>query len=85
MGDKFNPKEDSRYLQYLDVNNLYDRAMIQKLSTGGFNWVDPSEFTPDKIDSYANCVNEGYLLEVMLSILKNYMTRVTIFLLCVKR
>ena len=37
--------------------------MIQPLPTGGFNWVDPSEFTPDKIDSYANCDNEGYLLE----------------------
>ena len=23
MGDKFNPKEDSSYLQYLDANNLY--------------------------------------------------------------
>ena len=31
MGDKFNPKEDSSYLQYLDMNNLYGWAMIQKL------------------------------------------------------
>ena len=38
--------------------------MIQPLPTGGFNWVDPSEFTPDKIDSYAKCDSEGYLLEV---------------------
>ena len=31
------------------------------LPTVGFNWVDPSEFTPDKIDSYVNCDNElGY-------------------------
>ena len=28
-------------------------------------WVDPSQFTtPDKTDRYANCENEGYLLEV---------------------
>ena len=38
--------------------------MIQKLPTREFYWVDPSQFTPDKIDSYANCENKGYLLEV---------------------
>ena len=48
----------------MDVNNLYGWAMIQLLPTGGFNWVDPSKFTPDNIDSYANYENEGYLLEV---------------------
>ena len=51
MGDKFNPKEDRSYLQYLDANNLYGWAMIQKFPTGGFNWADLNEFTPDKIDS----------------------------------
>ena len=51
MSDKFNPKEDSSYIQYLDTNNLYGWGMIQPLPTGGFNWVDPSEFTPDKTDS----------------------------------
>ena len=45
MGDKLNPKEDNNYLQYLDANNLYGWAMIQKLPTGGFNSVDPSKFT----------------------------------------
>ena len=38
--------------------------MSQLLPTGGFNWVDPSEFTPDKIDSYANSDSQGYPLEV---------------------
>ena len=64
MSDKFNPKEDSSYLQYLDANNLYGWVMIQPLPARKFNWLDPSEFTPDKIDSYVNCVNEDYLLEV---------------------
>ena len=31
MDDKFNPKEVSSYLLYLDTNNLYGWAMIQKL------------------------------------------------------
>ena len=38
--------------------------MIQPLPTGGFNWVDQSEFMPDKIDSHVNWNNENYLLEV---------------------
>ena len=36
MGDKFDPNEDTTYLQYLDANNLYGWAMSQPLPTGGF-------------------------------------------------
>ena len=36
MGDRFNPNEDTTYLQYLDANNLYGWAMSQPLPTGGF-------------------------------------------------
>ena len=36
MGDKFNPNEDTTYLQYLDANNLYGWAMSQPFPTGGF-------------------------------------------------
>ena len=36
MGDKFNPNEDTTYLQYPDANNLYGWAMSQPLPTGGF-------------------------------------------------
>ena len=39
MGGKFNPKEESSYLQYLDANNLYGWAMSQPLPTGRFRWV----------------------------------------------
>ena len=40
MGDKFDPNEDTTYLQYLDANNLYGWAMSQPLLTGGFRWLD---------------------------------------------
>ena len=40
MGDKFNPNEDTTYLQYLDANSLHSWAMSQPLQTGGFRWVD---------------------------------------------
>ena len=34
MGDKFEPKSESSYLQYLDANNLLGWAMSQRLPTG---------------------------------------------------
>ena len=47
MGDKFDPNEDTTYLQYLEANNLYGWAMSQPLPTGGFRWVDidPNEIS----------------------------------------
>ena len=46
MRDKFDPNEDTTYLQYLDANNLYGWAMSKPLPTGGFRWVDVN---PNKI------------------------------------
>ena len=40
MGDKFNPSEPSKYLTYLDANNLYGAAMSMKLPTHGFKWMN---------------------------------------------
>ena len=55
MGDKFNHEEPSRFLQYLDANNLYGWTMSQLLPTGGFRWVD---------DVSKLSKRKGYLLEV---------------------
>ena len=40
MGDKFNPSEPSKYLTYLDANNLYGAAMSMKLPTHSFKWMN---------------------------------------------
>ena len=64
MGDKFDPKSESSYLQYLDANNLYGWAMSQPLSTGGFKWVDVN---PNEISELATRTDKGYLLEVDVS------------------
>ena len=45
MGDKFNPREPSKYLTYLDANNLYGAAMSMKLPTHGFKWMKDKELT----------------------------------------
>ena len=50
MKDLYNPDEKGIYLQYLDANNLYGWATVQKLSTHGFRWKKAGDFTPEKID-----------------------------------
>ena len=64
MGDRFDPKSESSYLQYLDANNLYGWAMSQPLPTGGFQWVDVN---PNEISELATRTDKGYLLEVDVS------------------
>ena len=64
MGDRFDPKSESSYLQYLDVNNLYGWALSQPLPTGGFKWVDVN---PNEISKLATRTDKGYLLEVDVS------------------
>ena len=43
MNYKFNPSEPSKYIQYLDANNLYGAAMSMKLPTHGFKWMNDKE------------------------------------------
>ena len=61
MGSDYNPREPTRYLQYLDANNLYGWAMSQPLPTGGFRWVD---IHPDEISELAKLEDCGYILDV---------------------
>ena len=64
MGDKFNPNEDTIYLQYLDVNNLYGWAMSQPLPAGGFKLTDVN---PNEISKLETRTDKGYVLEVDVS------------------
>ena len=48
----FNKEIISTFLQYLDANNLYGWAMCKKLPVRGFKWIDPKEYTEEKIKSY---------------------------------
>ena len=64
MGNKFDPNEDTTYLQYLDANNLYSWAMSQPLPTGGFKWV---HVNPNEITELATRTDKCYILEVDVS------------------
>ena len=54
-------KGESIFLQYLDANNLYGWAMIQKLPARGYKWID--DFTSEKISRSAKDDSKDYLLE----------------------
>ena len=43
MGDGFDASEPSKYIAYLDANNLYGWAMSKPLPTHGFKWMEKSE------------------------------------------
>ena len=43
MGEDYNPTEPSKYLQYLDANNLYGWAMSRPLPIKGFKWMAEDE------------------------------------------
>ena len=60
----YNPTEDTTYLMYYDVNNLYGSVMMQHLLYGGFEWVDNVE--QDFPWNVADDSEIGYILEVDL-------------------
>ena len=51
MGDRFDDKEPSKYITYLDANNLYGWAMSKPLPTHGFKWMKMIELETWKLHS----------------------------------
>ena len=43
MEAKFAPVKESKFVSYLDANNLYDWAMSKHLPTSGFEWMTDDE------------------------------------------
>ena len=39
METKFDPAMESKFISYLDANNLYGWAMSKQLPTSGFKWM----------------------------------------------
>ena len=40
MGEECDPSQPSKYITYLDANNLYGWAMSKPLPTGNFKWME---------------------------------------------
>ena len=69
----YNPDKPSKFIQYLDANNLYGWAMSQSLPTHGFKWMQ--NLTKDKVISILEKANSsmtnlikktGYIFEIDL-------------------
>ena len=61
----YDRKKKSSYIQYLDANNLYGKAMTEKLPVKGFKWVnDISKIDEDFVKVYNKNDNKGYILDV---------------------
>ena len=43
MGNRYDASEPTKYITYLDANNLYGWAMSKPLPTHGFKWMEPNE------------------------------------------
>ena len=63
MGNRFDDKKPSKYIAYLDANNLYGWAMRKPLPTHGFEWMEKSE-----LETWEN---QSCILEVDLEYPKN--------------
>ena len=61
----YDRKKESSYIQYLDANNLYGKAMTEKLPVKGFRWMDYiSKIDEDFVKVYDKNNNKDYILDV---------------------
>ena len=66
MSSEYDKSEPTKYLQYLDANNLYGWAMSQPLPTGKLHWIElRKDWSPKTIvEELLVKKGLGYLLEV---------------------
>jgi len=64
MGNKCEEAKRSKYLTYLNTNNLYGWAMSQDLPTSGFDWMAERELTNWR--TFSKVKGVGCILEVDL-------------------
>ena len=62
----YDEKAPSKYLMYLDSNNLYGWSMSQYLPTGGFKWMSEKKINELDLAKYGDDSKRGLILEVDL-------------------
>lgn len=63
--NEFDPNNETKFIVYLDANNLYGYSMMQTLPLNGFSWCDEN-FTTDEILQISDDSPIGYIFEVDL-------------------
>ena len=63
---EYDEKAPSKYIMYLDANNLYGWAMSQYLPTGGFRWLTQKQIDEIDLFKYKEDSDKGLILEVDL-------------------
>ena len=63
---EYDEKAPSKYIMYLDANNLYGWAMSQALPTGSFKWLSPKQIEKINLGKYTENSKKGMILEVDL-------------------
>ena len=63
---QYDEKAPSKYIMYLDANNLYGWAMSQYLPTGNFKWISDKEISKIDLRKYKADGKNGLILEVDL-------------------
>ncbi|XP_068704787.1 uncharacterized protein [Montipora foliosa] len=63
----YDEKAPSKYIMYLDANNLYGWAMSQYLPTGGFRWMTEKQINNMNLSKYSENSKKGSILEVDLA------------------
>ena len=78
----YNPKEESKYIIYLDANNLHYYEMPKFLPTSGFKWIDPKGFYLNECTSNSS---KGCVLKVDLEYSKELQELHSDYLLALDR
>ena len=63
---EYDENAPSKYIMYLDANNLYGWAMSQYLPTGDFKWLTEKQINKINLAQYNEDSNKGLILEVDL-------------------
>ena len=63
---EYDEKAPSKYIMYLDANNLYGWAMSQYLPTGGFKWMTEKQINKINLAQYNENSKKGLIIEVDL-------------------
>ena len=63
---EYDEKAPSKYIMYLDCNNLYGASLSQYLPTGNFRWMTEKQISKLNVDKYNENSEKGLILEVDL-------------------